>query len=89
MIDVCSANFVLSLLDISTLIKESILRYISNYRSGVVLLKDRSALPPSMPERLFRSVSLKGLVDPSRVMMIDLGEGSCKILKSSRLKQGQ
>ena len=89
MIDVCSANFVLSLLDISTLTKESMQRYVGNYQSGVVSSRDGSALPPGMPERLFRSVSLKGLVDPSRVMMIDLGEGSCKILKSSRLKQGQ
>ena len=89
MIDVCSANFVLGLSDISTLTKESMLRYVGNYRSGVVSSRDGSALPPGMPERLFRSVSLKGLVDPSRVMMIDLGEGSCKILKSSRLKQGQ
>jgi len=80
---------VLGLSDISTLTKESMLRYVGNYRSGVVSSRDGSALPPGMPERLFRSVSLKGLVDPSRVMMIDLGEGSCKILKSSRLKQGQ
>jgi hypothetical protein len=80
---------VLSLLDISTLIKESILRYISNYRSGVVLLKDRSALPLNMPERLFRSVSLKGLIDLSKMIMIDLSEGSYKILKSSLLKQRQ
>ena len=79
----------LSLLDISTLTKESMKRYVGNYQSGVVSSRDRSALPPGMLERLFRSVSLKDLVDLSRVVMIDIREGSCKILKSSLLNQRQ
>ena len=79
----------LGLSDISTLTKESMQRYVGNYQSGVVSSRDGSALSPGMSERLFRSVSLKDLVDLSRVVMIDLREGSCKILKSSPLKQRQ
>jgi hypothetical protein len=77
---------VLGLSDISNLTKESMRRYIGNCQSGVVSSRDGSALPPGMPERLFRSVLLKDLADLSRVMMIDLGEGSSQNLKSSPLK---
>ena len=82
----------LGLSDITTLTKESMQLYVGNHRSGVVSSRDGSALPPGMPERLFRSVSpnsLKDLVDLSRVVMIDLGEGLCKILIFNPLEQRQ
>ncbi|KAG9234597.1 kinase-like domain-containing protein [Amylocarpus encephaloides] len=72
--DVCSANFVLGLSDISGFTKESMRRYLGDSWSGVVSSRDSSALPPGIPERLFQSVSFEDLVDPSRVMIIDLGE---------------
>ncbi|OCL00681.1 kinase-like protein [Cenococcum geophilum 1.58] len=78
--DVCSANFVLGLSDISSFTKESMQRFLGDHRSGLVLSRDGSALPAGVPERLFLSVSFKDLVDPSKVKIIDLGEAfsGCK-----------
>lgn len=50
-------------------------RFLGDHRSGLVLSIDGSALPVGVPERLFLSVSFKDLVDPSKVKIIDLGEG--------------
>lgn len=75
----------LGLSDISGFTKESMRRYLGDSWSGVVSSRDRSTLPPGIPERLFQSVSFKDLVDSSRVMMIDLGEGLSRTPRSLKI----